>query len=194
MFEGYDYVWMGHVHKPQVRLKKPYIAHIGSLDISDFGETDHTKIAVVYDTENPNKFLEIPVPSRPLRKVILSVPVQTDTTEYLLKELEKLDKDQYFKDAIVKIEVKLPGADSTNAQRNEIEKFVYSAGAYYICNFSESRNITVVPVSKQSAVDNSIEPKAAVKLWADTLSFETEEDKQTYINFAVSIIEKVNSK
>ena len=45
LFRGYDYVWMGHVHKPQVRRrKKQHIAHIGSLDISDFGETDHKKI------------------------------------------------------------------------------------------------------------------------------------------------------
>lgn len=26
MFTGYDYVWMGHVHKPQVMSKTPYIA------------------------------------------------------------------------------------------------------------------------------------------------------------------------
>src|ERR1035437_1330630 len=45
MFTGYDCVWMGHVHKPQVMKKKdPYVAHIGSMDISNFGETDHKKI------------------------------------------------------------------------------------------------------------------------------------------------------
>ena len=44
MFNGYDYVFMGHVHKPQVlQNKNPHIAHIGSMDISNFGETDHKK-------------------------------------------------------------------------------------------------------------------------------------------------------
>src|SRR6185436_19297589 len=48
MFNGYDYVWMGHVHKPQIMKKqKPYIAHIGSMDISNFAEIDHSKHIII---------------------------------------------------------------------------------------------------------------------------------------------------
>src|SRR5579859_2445818 len=47
MFAGYDYVWMGHVHKPQIMNHSPYIAHIGSMDISNFGETDQKKNIII---------------------------------------------------------------------------------------------------------------------------------------------------
>lgn len=194
MFKGYDYVWMGHVHKPQVRTKKPHIAHIGSLDISDFGETDHTKIVVVYDTENPNRFTEIPVPSRPLRKLAITVPPQFDTTDYVVEQIELANKTLSLKEAIVKIEIKLSGVEAANTQREVIEKLVYGFGAHYICNFSESRNVTVVPVSKQSVVDNSVSPKAAIKLWAEEMKFDSDIDKQKYINLATAIVDRFYSK
>ena len=96
MFVGYDYVWMGHVHKPQVRQKDPYIAHVGSLDISDFGETDHTKIIVVFDTNLPDKFYEIEVPSRPLRRVMVDVPSGFDATSFVTNKINAIQKDTSF--------------------------------------------------------------------------------------------------
>ncbi|HVI40808.1 MAG TPA: metallophosphoesterase [Anaerovoracaceae bacterium] len=194
MFKGYDYVWMGHVHKPQIRCKNPYIAHVGSLDISDFGETDHVKVVVAYNTEDPNRFVEFPVPSRPLRKIAITVPSQHDTTEYIVEQIEITNKTHSLKDAIVKIEIKLAGAEAPNAHRETVEKLVYGFGAHYICNFSESRNVTVVPISKQSLVDNSVSPKAAIKLWSEETKFDSEDDKQKYINMATAIVERVYSK
>lgn len=190
MFKGYEYVWMGHIHKPQVRCKKPYVAHIGSLDISDFGETDHTKILVVFDPQNPDKFFEIPVPSRPLRRISLSVPPQFETTQYIVEQVKVMHDALSFKDAIVKIDIKLSGAEAKNADRALIEKEIYVLGAQHICNFSESRNINVVPLDKQNVMDNSIKPKMAVKLWAEQLKLESEEDKNKYINSAQSVIDK----
>lgn len=192
LFQGYDYVWMGHVHKPQIRSKKPYVAHIGSLDISDFGETDHQKIVILYDPSLPKKFKEIAVPSRPLRKITISVPLAEDTTEYLLKEIASHHKTNSLKDAIVRIEVKLEGLESKNSQRDTIEKLVYECGAHYICNFSESRNVSVVPITKQAdMVDNSMSPKAAVKKYAEIIKFNSDDDKQNYINKSLAVISKL---
>lgn len=193
LFKGYDYVWMGHVHKPQVRSKNPYIAHIGSLDISDFGETDHQKILVLYDPKMPGKFKEIKVPSRPLRKINLSVPLNEETTEYLLKEIANYHKLNSLKDAIVRLEVKLEGLESKNSQRDVIEKFIYECGAQYICSFSESRNVSVVPLTKKTEmVDNSVSPNAAVKKFADIIKFNSEDDKQSYITKSLEIIKKLS--
>ena len=43
MFKDYDYAFHGHIHTPQVMNRNPHIAHIGSLDISNFGETNRSK-------------------------------------------------------------------------------------------------------------------------------------------------------
>lgn len=194
MFAEYDYVWMGHVHKPQVLSKKPYIAHIGSVDISDFGETDHKKILVLYDPILPNKFKEISIPTRPLRKFALSVPTQVEPIDYILEQLAVANQTQSFKDTIVKVEIKLMDADAKNTNRAVLEKAIYDLGAFYICNMSETRNIAVVPVSKQNVVENTINPKAAVKLWSEQYKFDSEEDKQAYINAAIDIINECASK
>jgi exonuclease SbcD len=195
IFNGYDYVWMGHIHKPQVRShKNPYIAHIGSLDISDFGETDHKKILVLYDTELPNKFIEIPVPSRPLRRVLITVPKELEPITYITEQLQIANESQSFNNAIVKIEIKLLDSDVKNSNRAIIEKLVYDLGAFYICNISETRNITVVPVNKQNDVNNTISPKTAIKLWAEQYKFDSDEDKIAYINAAIEIINEYESK
>lgn len=194
MFEGYDYVWMGHIHKPQVRSKTPYVAHIGSMDISDFGETDHTKIIVIYDTKDPNKFTELKIPSRPLRHIELSVPAEEETTDFIISNIKKIHAKSSLKEAIVRLEVKLSNVDSKNANRVAVEKVIYELGAHYICNFSESRNISVVPLNKEDLVDNTISPKSAIKLWADKKTFENEIEKSTFIDMAMNVIVRSKNK
>jgi DNA repair exonuclease SbcCD nuclease subunit len=191
MFNEYDYVIFGHVHKPQVLRKKPYICHIGSLDISDFGETDHNKIIILFDTSAKEKLKEIKVPTRPLRKIMITVPSDKDSTDYIIEQLQAEQQEKSFKDAIVKIEIKLLDAFVKNSDRALIEKNIYSFGAYYICNISESRNITVVPVEKQNKISNSIAPKSAIKIWADQCSlFANNDEKALYIAEAFEIIEE----
>ena len=56
MFNKYDYTWLGHIHKPQVLSKKPYIGHIGSMDISDFGEKNQEKFIVLFDSNSFDAF------------------------------------------------------------------------------------------------------------------------------------------
>jgi exonuclease SbcD len=189
IFNGYDYVWMGHIHKPQVCLASPYIAHIGSMDLSDFGETDHVKIVVLYDTDAPNKFTEIPVPSRPLRRVKKSIPVGVKPTDYILELINEADSKASFKDAIVKIEIRLEDPDVTDFNKQEIEDRIYQLGAQYICSFSESRNVSVVTIEKRDLVDSTIDPKAAIKLWADQLGLD-ENEKIEFMIFATAIVDE----
>lgn len=189
MFNKFDFTWMGHVHRPQVRSDSPYVAHIGSLDISDFGETDHQKIIILFDSMFPTKFQEIKVPSRPLRRIRLIVPSGIDTTQSILDEIEKIEKNISFKNALVKLEISLIGKEAINADREKIEKIIYQYGAFYISNFSESRTITVVPVEKQTQLENTIEPKMAVKMYAEHLSFDSDDNKNLFITMCNKIIE-----
>ena len=72
MFKFFDLVWMGHIHNPQVlQHSDPYVAHIGSLDRSDFSklEVEKDKIAILLDPSEENKFKEITLPNRALRPV-----------------------------------------------------------------------------------------------------------------------------
>jgi len=194
MFTDYDYVWMGHVHKPQTRQKKnPYIAHVGSLDISDFGETDHQKVIILFDNDLPEKFKEIPVPSRPLRRVVVDVPEGFDSTDYVINKINAMHKKTPFDNAIVRVEIKLLDKDTVNVNREEIESCIYNLGAFFICTIQESRNISVMPIIQQ-AIDNKMAPKAAIKIYAETQEFNSSQGKQKFIDLASYFVDVYSTR
>ena len=193
MFNGYDYVWMGHIHRPQVCSRKPYIAHIGSMDLSDFGETDHTKIAILYDSDKTDKFVEISIPSRPLRRIKMSIPVGNDPTEYISNVIKTVDQSTPFKNAIVKIELRLDDPDASEVNRENINKLIRDLGAQNVSNFSESRNVTVVAADKKDLIDSTVDPKSAIKLHADLLELNPD-DRSCFIRFANEVVDELKEK
>jgi exonuclease SbcD len=192
LFQGYDYVWMGHVHKPQVRRSSPHIAHIGSLDISDFGETDHQKIVVLFDPKLPKKYEEIPVPSRPLRRIRVDVPIGFDSTDYVIDQINAQHQLKDYKNAIVKVEVKHLDSESQGLNRSKLKDHIYSLGAFHICHLSESKKVTVISADDQHDIDNQIDKKAAVKIWADNYWSDLD-DMDELIDLANEFIDEFNS-
>lgn len=190
MFNDYDHVFMGHVHKPQVLSKNnPYVAHIGSLDISNFGETDQQKILILYDPSLKDNFKEIPVPTRPLRRIRLDVPKGKDTTNFILDSISNMEKVAPFKNSIVKLEIKILDSESSELDRSKITNLLYSLGSYHISSFSESRNVSVVSDDKKHIDDSAIDPKVAVKLYADLLDHKDDE-KNEFISLCNELIEE----
>lgn len=167
MFEGYDHVWMGHVHKPQVMKKdKPYIAHIGSMDISNFGETDHAKHIVVINCMESNEWRREFLPTRPLQKITVSVPKDTvDTTAYVLDEIKKAGIPAT---AIVRVDVSLTSPDLKSVNKAAIEKFVLSNGAFSVNGISESKKVNLIKKDSTNTIDSKMDLSAAIKTYAQT--------------------------
>ena len=189
MFEGYTFTWMGHVHTPQLMNCGHYVEHIGSLDISDFGETNHKKNIICYDPFTSNRFEKIIIPTRPLRRVKIEIPKCDNATEFLLNYISKQNKSVGFKDALVKIELKLLDPESKDIDRVRIIEELNKLGVYYISYFSESRSVAVVPDDKKHISDSAISPKDAVKSWADMQDFSSNEDeKQQFVNACLEVI------
>ncbi len=189
MFEGYDYVWMGHVHKPQIFTYEPqYVAHIGSMDTSDFGETDQTKIIVLYDPFSDRKFEEIPIPIRPLIRIRLDVPKEKDPTEYLISHINYTNTKTPFKNSMVKLEIKILDHEASELDRSKVFKTLEELGTFYVSGFSESRNISVVTDDKKHINDSAIDAKSAVKLWADLVEHQDEDEKNDFIALCNELI------
>lgn len=167
MFKGYDYVWMGHVHKPQIMSKSPFVSHIGSMDISDFSESDHKKMIVVFDPKwrVPFKYLEIP--TRPLKQISISVPETiVDTTDFVVKELNKNYKN--LAKSIVRLNISLDNPDTLKVDRATIEKSLNALGTFHVCRINEERK--VAPIKKNSItdnIDNTVTESTAIKMYAD---------------------------
>jgi exonuclease SbcD len=167
MFKGYDFVWMGHVHKPQIMSKSPFIAHIGSMDKSDFSEADHKKTIVIFDPEEniPYKYLEIP--TRQLNQISVSVPDHiTDTTSYVIKNLKEKQLD--LTKSIVRLNVSFDSSDVVSVDRSAIEKCLNDLGTFHISRISEERK--VAPIKQNSAtegIDSTVNEATAIKMYAD---------------------------
>jgi len=169
MFTGYDYVWMGHVHKPQIMKKKnPFIAHIGSMDISNFGETEQEKHIVIFDCNaRKDHYITETLPTRPLRRLTITVPKDTeDTTAYVLDEIKKANPN--YSQAIVRVEVSLAVPELQSINKGQIEKYLTLQGAFNVTGISESKKLALIKKDTSGiAIDTKMDVPTAIKAYAD---------------------------
>lgn len=184
LLKKYDYTWMGHIHKPQVLSNSNNIAHIGSMDISDFGETNHIKKLVIVSDKYKNNFKEIDIPCRKLEKLNYNISSEEDL-ETLKENIKSLD----LKDKIIKIDINVD--NDLKISKKEIEKLIASKEVYNIHSISEIRKPKQVKV-KSSDIKFDISEMAAVKLYAD--KFVDENIRNDFNNLAEDIINKYKAK
>lgn len=172
MLEWFDFVWMGHIHHPQIiQHHNPYAAHIGSIDRSDFSRTevDNDKIAILLDSSLKNKFKEISIPIRPLRPIRIDIPPGKDSTEFVVNELCLMSKKLPFKESIVRIDIQLNGPELENVDREKVELYLKNnLEIHHLCGFSESRSISMIQIDPEDVFDNTMEIGQTINKWAAT--------------------------
>lgn len=183
MFYGYDFTLMGHVHKQQTLKLKPYISHIGSLDLSDFGEANHNKYCCICSSDGIEL---IKLPTRKLIDLKIEIKEDKNPIEYI-KEIMGPE----INDSIVRLEIKNLSQKEIN--RKDVENLFYNSGCFYVSNIIEVRSTPVVPINKTVITDNTIEPKSAIKLWAENNKFPSENIKSLFLANTNVVLEKFNS-
>ena len=186
MFKGYDFTWMGHIHKPQILSTEPYIAHIGSMDISDFGETDHTKVIVVFNPEEEIPFRYLELPTRPLRQISVQVPASiTDTTKFVMEAIA----DEKLHRATVRLNVSLDNPSAAPIDRRIIEQKLFSLGAFHISRINEEKKVGLIKKTVDGEnIDNTVNEKTAIKMFAEANVDDGKHDE--FIGVAVSIVDE----
>ena len=177
MFSAYDYVWMGHIHKPQVLQTKtsyrPLVAHIGSMDISNFTEAEEKKHVVLIDNETITT-LQLPV--RPLKKIAVAVPENTtNSTQYVL---DKIAEEGDLTRSIVRLEIQLLAVDVLPVDRAVIEKALYTSGVFNVCNITESKKLAPIKKDANNTLTTTMNIPAALKSW---ITNNVPADKQTAV-------------
>jgi exonuclease SbcD len=185
MFKGYDYVWMGHVHKPQVMQKSPYIAHIGSMDISNFGETDQKKLIVVFDCESHDKpWYTEELPTRSLKKLSITVPKDTeDPTKYVLEEIKK---DDSLDKSIVRVEVTLSSPELKPINKVEVERFLTSKGVFNVTGITESKRAVLVKKDANNTIDTKMDAATSIKTYAE--KYVDDKSRKQFTELAMEIL------
>lgn len=193
MFQGYDYVWMGHVHKPQVMKKKnPYIAHIGSMDISNFGETDHKKHIVVFNCDEGNGWIPENLPTRALQKITVTVPKDTDdTTAYVIEQIKKVGVQDK---GIIRVEVSLGAPELKSINKSTIDKYLTQQGAFNVTGITESKKINLIKKDNSNTIDTKMDVASAIKTYA--ITYVEDAMRSAFIELSMEIVnsQKVEAK
>jgi DNA repair exonuclease SbcCD nuclease subunit len=197
VFKKYKHVWMGHIHHPQVlNNENPHLAHIGSMDRSDFSKSELAidKVCVVFDG---NTYEYITLPTRPIRHIKVEVPTGKDSTEFVINSICLMSKQEIFDSAIVRLEIQLNGSDVENVQREKIEQYLYEhLKIYHISDFTETRLISAIQLDPDEMFDNTISVSQAINKWADSKKelFDSDEQKEKFKALANSIRQQYEEK
>lgn len=152
----FQYVALGHIHKPQVftEVNYPVIAYSGSIDALDFGESefDHGFYHVeITELKAKPKFHKIPGQ----RKLITIHIEAKDENDCIQKLLQHLGNNQHEKD-IVKIIIESEANFDEQKLRREISLYVY-----FIASFKYERKR--VNKLRMQELNNEITPLESIK-------------------------------
>lgn len=198
MFSNWDYVWMGHIHKPQV-MPSPNnhtrLAHIGSMDRSDFSKSElsHDKIIIIFDSSKDIPFKEVIIPTRQMDRIDIDVTPDKDTDEFIINQLFLYNKEKSIENSIIQLNVNLHGMDVDNADRNRIQKYLQEVSkVHHVAHFTESRLISTEPTERQTIFDSEMGIKATVKTYAESklLDVETDDERSLFIEFVNECIDE----
>jgi DNA repair exonuclease SbcCD nuclease subunit len=157
---------MGHVHKPQVMHKKaPYVSHIGSMDISNFGETEQDKTIVIVNLDDINDFHTKNLPTRPLRKITIPVALDAeDSTDYVISELKKYDD---LNKSIVRLDVSIAASDAKSINKQTIEKYLLSKGVFNVSGIFETKKMSLIKKDVGNKFDSQMDTVSAIKAYSE---------------------------
>jgi DNA repair exonuclease SbcCD nuclease subunit len=164
--KAFDFSFFGHIHKPQMMHKTPYISHIGSMDLSNFSENKDKKVIAVIDTANPEVMKYLELPCRPLKQVSISVPGDiTNTTDYVINALNS--EDRQLSKAIVRVHISYESPDLLSIDRPKVEEAVMKLGAFHIPRLDQERKIVQVKKNaSMQSMDNTVNEITAIKMYA----------------------------
>jgi DNA repair exonuclease SbcCD nuclease subunit len=184
MFSGYNYSVFGHVHRNQILSQFPFVSHIGSMDLSDFGEQNQKKYVGVLSNSN---FEYVEIPTRPLNQISISVPEDvSNTTDFIIDQLKTHNN---LSKSILKLNIEYNNSDIYPLDRKIIESYLTEKNVFHIAKINEQRKIAAI--KKVSAnIDTSMDENAAIRMYANENI--SEEMRNDFITTAMGIVKECN--
>jgi exonuclease SbcD len=129
-FSNLDAVVMGHYHEfKRIRTSNPAAYYVGSLEKTNFGDSDIDKFFLVFDSEK-KEFEKIKTPTREL--IDLSLDLSSSTAFNYLQDYSEQLKKYTLSDKICRAKIKIKDGTQALFSRSEIEKTLYSVGAFHV--------------------------------------------------------------
>lgn len=114
LIKNFDYVGLGHIHKPQtLKKEKPFVHYSGSPIAMRFSETIYQKSVSIISCEETLEISHIPIP---LFRNLISINTTEESLEENINKLNQIEKINSLKNFI---EVNI---DTTYQEENLIQK------------------------------------------------------------------------
>jgi exonuclease SbcD len=175
---AYDYVALGHIHEHQVLAENPPVVYSGSLERIDFGEENDEKGFYVVDIradEDGKRRVSYEFHAVKARR-FLTIEAElkaneVDATSAVLTAVAA--QKEKVKDAVVRLNIKLPSTLEGQIRDNEIREALKEA--HYISITREVQRETRQRLGNHNAEE--ITPLAALEAWLETQKIPTEQQK-----------------
>ena len=129
-FSNLDAVVMGHYHEfRRIKESKPIAYYVGSLEKTNFGDSDIDKFFLVFNSDSKN-FEKVKIPTRELLE--LQFDLSSSTAFNYLQEYSEQLKSYDLREKICRAKIKIKDGTQALFSRSEIEKTLYSAGAFHV--------------------------------------------------------------
>lgn len=196
MFKNIDAVVMGHVHKHSIVSRSPVVIYSGSMEKVGFGEKHHSKVSIVLDTNNINKFEIINSKVRELHEMNFDYSegeeyFKQQITDKILLDIEKFHMKYNLKESISRLIIKIKDDDLHFINHAKIKEKILEKKVKYMCP-SQISTVSVRQLRSKEITEN-VSGKMAMAAFIKTL-IEPEEVKNKLIKGANTIIEEVEGK
>ncbi len=125
-----DLVVMGHHHEfRKIRRSEPAAYYVGSLEKTNFGDSDVDKFFILFDSET-KEVQQIKTPTRELMDLGIDLSASTAFT-YLQDYGEQLKKYD-LSEKICRAKIKIKDGTQALFSKSEIEKTLYTLGAFHV--------------------------------------------------------------
>ena len=195
IFNGFDGVFMGHVHRHQIISRNPITMYVGSMEKITFGEKNHTKVSVVLDTNDPSKVELIKVKIRDLFEMDLDYTqgdklYAHEMTDQIIEDITKFNISHHLANSISKMTIKVKENDLYFVNQDRIREYVLSKNVNYLAPIQIS-TITTRQLRSKDITEN-VDGKVAMASFVNTLVSETDNFKKKLLKAADAIIDEVN--
>jgi len=171
---AFDYVALGHVHKRQVLSQNPPVVYAGSLERLDFGDEAEDKGFYVVDIELGDRERHATYEFHKVdarRFLTVKVDIDADDPDPTAAILEAIARQQAaIKEAIVRIQLSLPGTLETLLRDGEIHKSLKEA--YHVTIAKEVRQESRLRLGDWASEE--LTPIEALRIYLETKSISRE--------------------
>lgn len=169
MFGDFDAVLMGHIHPFQLISEDPLIAHVGSMERTDFGEAGQSKVFALLEVLGKKLAWEfLPLPVKPLHDLVIDKSTEVPAT--LMDSVRQWIRDYGSKhvlaNSIARVDITVGEAAAHVVDTGEIMKFMIRD-----MGVSHCVGVHATALSKRQLRDSTITEKtdkhAALVKWLE---------------------------